>query len=39
MIQTGIDILTIERGKITERWDEVNRLETLIQIGAVPPPH
>lgn len=38
VVQTGIDILSIENGRITGRWDEVNRLETLVQIGAIPAP-
>lgn len=37
VVQRGIDILSIEDGKIIGRWDEVNRLETLVQIGAVSP--
>lgn len=36
VLQTGIDILSIDDGKITGRWDEVNRLGTLAQIGAIP---
>lgn len=38
VVQTGIDILAILDGQIVGRWDEVNRLETLMQIGAIQPP-
>jgi steroid delta-isomerase-like uncharacterized protein len=35
VVQTGIDILSVDGGKITGRWDEVNRLETLVQMGVM----
>jgi steroid delta-isomerase-like uncharacterized protein len=34
---TGIDILRVVDGKITERWGEFNGIELLQQLGVLPP--
>lgn len=34
-VWTGIDILTIENGKITERWSQRDMLSMMKQIGAL----
>lgn len=33
---TGIDISRVEDGKLVESWQEVNMLNMLMQIGAIP---
>ena len=34
----GIDVLRVEEGRIVERWSQINSLEMMQQLGAVPTP-
>jgi steroid delta-isomerase-like uncharacterized protein len=34
----SIDIWRVENGRFVEHWDELNTLDTFIQVGAVAPP-
>jgi steroid delta-isomerase-like uncharacterized protein len=34
----GIDVLRVAEGRIVERWSQVNSLEMMQQLGAVPTP-
>lgn len=37
-LMRSIDIWRTEDGRFVEHWDELNTLDVVIQIGAVPPP-